>query len=465
MTTESPLSSAAANYADGIAIIDNRVNGRRWSFSQYAADARELSRSLANLGPGCRVGWIDRDPVESLRLLASCFEANLTACPLSPRWPTAACRQAIEIAAIDTFVDRICPDQRTLEVRNLLPAAHVAGERSGETNLATIIFSSGSTGVPKAIGLSMSALLENARGANQNLPLECGDRWLLSLPLYHVGGLGILFRCLLSGATAVCLDQGAAELTHENPHAITHASFVPTQLARLLEGVEPTRPRGLRCVLLGGAPLRPSLCDRASKLGWPICTTYGLTEMSSQVTATALGASGEELRTCGNVLPGRELRIEADGQVAVRGATLMAGYVTAKALRLPLTDDGWFLTGDLGQLDDAGRLLVLGRRDNMFVSGGENIHPEEIELQLLVIPGVRQAIVVPIPDDEFGARPVAIIDAAENDVCVWNQMLESFLPRFKLPDAYYQWEPSERLKPDRSQLRQRVIAGMCRRIG
>ena len=141
------------------------------------------------------------------------------------------------------------------------------------------------------------------------------------------------------------------------------------------------------------------------------------------------------------VLPYRQLSIASSGDILVKGETLFKGYVAGTRLELPLTSDGWFKTGDLGALNSQGCLTVLGRKDNMFVSGGENIQPEEIEKVLMAIEGVEQAIVVPKEDKEFGHRPVAFVKFCGTaiDFKQLSAILEKDLPRFKVPENFYPW--------------------------
>jgi O-succinylbenzoic acid--CoA ligase len=234
---------------------------------------------------------------------------------------------------------------------------------------------------------------------------------------------------------------------------ITHLSLVPTQLRRLLDD---PHERGLsltlKAVLLGGSPIPATLLTDAISHQLPVYLTYGLTEMASQV---ATGCSNE-LRSP-RVLPYRELRIAVDGEIVVRGETLFTGYVEDDAITRPLDSEGWFRTGDLGSLDSEGRLTVLGRKDNMFVSGGENIYPEQIERALTAIDGIFDAIVVPVDDREYGHRPVAFIryrseinlsepdsEMPESERLHFDHLslsdeLSRTLPRFMLPAAYYPW--------------------------
>ena len=152
------------------------------------------------------------------------------------------------------------------------------------------------------------------------------------------------------------------------------------------------------------------LIEQSVKSGLNIYLSYGLTEMSSQV---ATGKVIEAHKACVKVLPYRQISIASEGEILVRGEVLFKGYITGSRLPLPIREnDFWFPTGDIGQLDQEGCLTVTGRRDNMFISGGENIHPEEIEKELLSIQGIQEAIVVPQEDKLFGQRPVAFIKFA-----------------------------------------------------
>lgn len=257
---------------------------------------------------------------------------------------------------------------------------------------SVLLFTSGSTGTPKIAILSLSNLIANASSALPALDLRPNDQWKLSLPLYHVGGIAIVMRCILARATIVLDDS---------PN-ITHFSCVPTQLYR----ATPIYKK-LRCLLVGGAPI-PSY-------PFPINTTYGLTEMSSMVTLN------------GKVLPNRELRLAPDGEIFVRGPSLFQGY-----LGHPPQSD-WFATGDLGQFD-RGDVKIIGRKDWMFISGGENIQPEEIERELQLLPEVIEAVVVAKEDPEFGKRPVAFVSARKFfDLKQMQTVLSDRLPKFKIP--------------------------------
>src|SRR5215218_11333428 len=371
---------------------------------------------LGGLEPGSRVALHLPKDERYVALVLALIRAGHVACPVSDRLPPRGVTQLIGKAACSALISE---DERLLQkagadVHELKPEdlLEVARHRTEPRDIplersATIIFTSGSTGVPKGALHTFGNHYYNALGSNANITLRPGDRWLHSLPLYHVGGLSILFRCLLAKATVALPQPGDPLGEAIAGPAATHVSLVSTQLSRLLR--EDADLGGLEAVLMGGGPVPPSLVDEALARGLPLHTSYGLTEMASQVTTTPPGASLEELRTAGRVLPNREVSISESEEILVRGETLFAGYVEGEESDRSLDAGGWFHTRDLGELDENGYLQVKGRMDNLFVSGGENVQPEEIEAALCRLEQIDEAVVVPVPDEEFGARPVAFV--------------------------------------------------------
>lgn len=305
---------------------------------------------------------------------------------------------------------------------------------------ATIIYSSGSTGTPKAILHSFGNHYFSAIGSNQNITIIKGNRWLLSLPLYHVAGIAILFRSFVAGATVVIPEPGKSLDQIIQVSEVSHLSLVTTQLQQVLQSGN--RYPGLEAVLVGGSSVSALLRKESFSAGLPVFFSYGLSEMSSQVTTTSLNPSSEEVLSSGTLLPYRSLQLSDDGEILVQGDTLFLGYIDNQTINLPLNNQGWFATGDLGRFDDKGRLFVLGRKDNMFISGGENIYPEQIERVIQLYDAVQKVMVVPVEDERFGYRPVAFIDAEDfarvkKDVPVF---LNGKLARYMHPIAYFSWK-------------------------
>jgi len=271
---------------------------------------------------------------------------------------------------------------------------------------ALIIATSGSEGQPRAVLLGNAQLDAAAAGANARLGLRAGDLWLNCLPLQHIGGLSILWRCARAGAGVLLHDGFAAEQVAADlaTHPVTHISLVPAMLARLLElGARP--PASLRVVLIGGAALSRQLYDKASAAGWPLVVSYGMSETAALIAAHAPDDGPWHEGLAGRPLPGHELRIGDDGRIAICGPQVMLGYADGSGVDRA----GWLTTGDLGAIDEAGRLSVLGRADDMLISGGCNVHPQEIEACLAACPGVDDVAVTGSPDPIWGDLVVALV--------------------------------------------------------
>ncbi|MDE0214062.1 MAG: o-succinylbenzoate--CoA ligase [Deltaproteobacteria bacterium] len=471
-----PLEQAAERHAGRPAVVSGARIVTYAEFHQRVAGVAAVLRQ-AGCSPGERVAILAPNSPDYLVWLLAVLRLGAVCCPMNTRLPyrTVAdllrrvdCRWLVTKESEWKGLGDLTGDVRILEGRELAEAGGPAGgDGQGCTvpldRPATIVFTSGSTGTPKAVLHSYGNHYYNALGSNTNLPLEPGDRWLLDLPLYHVGGLGILFRSLLAGSTVVMPDRDETLDSVLSRYQVTHLSVVVTQLHRLLQQPDSVRYPALRYIILGGSPVPLKLLERAAARGLPVFASYGCTEMASQVATTGPVSTTAQRLTSGKLLPHRRLRIGEEGEIQLAGETLFMGYVEGGKLRRPLTDDGWFATGDLGRLDEDGYLTVIGRRDNRFFSGGETIHPEEIERVLTDHDGVQQAVVVPIPDEEFGQRCVAFVQP--RGVCpdgpALAEWLGQTLPRYKVPDAFYQWPATEAnaFKVDRARFRRLAVDG------
>lgn len=276
-----------------------------------------------------------------------------------------------------------------------------------------VLCTSGSTQTPKLVIHTRQSLEAAAEASERNLGwAPGGDRWYLSLPLGHVGGLALLLRCLRAGQTVVV---GAARSSNPGHvfaelrnSRVTLASFVPTQLGRLLNCPEFEPWSELRAVLVGGAPLSAPLRERAETAGVPLLATYGLTEMSSQVSTESLErtCNASQSAAVGRPLWGARVEIDTDGRVWVGGAMAMRGYLGKPS---PFDERGLLPTNDIGCLDDQGRLFIFGRADNVIITGGENVSPEAIEAALVETGLVEEACVIGVADPDWGERVVAYV--------------------------------------------------------
>jgi O-succinylbenzoic acid--CoA ligase len=313
-----------------------------------------------------------------------------------------------------------CPVIAAPSLDSLPAGSEQRGDRPRDgDDLLAVLYTSGTSGRPKGACLTWNNFTASASAAEDRLGATVRRRWLACMPLFHVGGLSILMRSVLCGGPVRLQSRFDAAAVSDalDGGDIAGISLVPTMLSRLLaqRGAR-AAPRGLEVLLLGGAATAPELVARALVKGYPVCPTYGLTEATSQVATAAPPRAGTGETSPMLPVHGTEVRIVADGcavpphaagEIVVRGATVMRGYLhddeaTARALR-----DGWLHTGDIGYLDAAGGLHVLDRRDDLVVSGGENVYPAEIEAVLLEHPAVEDAGVTGVPDADLGARVVA----------------------------------------------------------
>ncbi|MBX3032277.1 MAG: AMP-binding protein, partial [Chloroflexi bacterium] len=291
--------------------------------------------------------------------------------------------------------------------------------------LAALVPTSGTTTRARLVRLDHAALLASADAWNGWLGATSADPWLAAMPLTHVAGLGMVLRAARTGACLHVHDRFDVERIGETlaTAGIRFLSVVPTQLRRVLDaGVMPGPT--LRALLLGGAPIPHDLVTRALDAGWPVVATYGLTEAASAVTALPVAEARDGAGSSGRPLPAMQVRIVApdgsqaptstDGAIEVSGPSVMAGYEDDPVATSAALHDGWLRTGDIGRLDVEGRLWVLDRRDDLIVSGGENVSPAAVEAVIADHEGVDDAGVVGWPDPRWGARPAAAVVLASD---------------------------------------------------
>ncbi|HVU05796.1 MAG TPA: AMP-binding protein [Polyangiaceae bacterium] len=419
------------------------VGARDVTYAELAALAGRRMAWLAERGvprgAARPVALVGRSDLSSLALLHALVEQGTPAALVHPRFTE---RERARVVALLDSALVVAESPTDADTPDAPPPA--LGLAVDPERALAILFTSGTTGEPKGVVLSRRAFVASAAASHENLPLGPGDRWLLGLPIAHVGGLSVLTRSLVARSTVVVPAEVAAgerlrpEALREclEREGVTLASLVPTQLEWLLDaGFSP--PPSLRVVLLGGAAARPALLARAAERGVPVLTTYGLTEACSQVTTERFGAPRRADGAVGWPLRGTEVRI-TEGAIEVRGPTLLTGYLTSAGLVSPLGPDGFFRTDDLGRLDAEGRLHVLGRRSDLLVTGGENVYPAEVEAVLERAAGVRSACIFGVPDELFGDRVVAALvvgDPAGFDLGAFARFVVTELAPHRRPRA------------------------------
>jgi len=401
MVIEGWLDRAASRAPERIALETPAVS---WTYAELAGLARLGAQQLAErgAGPGERVAIALPPGADFVVALHSCLALGAVAVPVDLR--LAAGEQERITAGAAVLLDEPLPTEGGWAwpaVRHDLDAP------------ALIVHTSGTTSGARPVSLTYGNLLWSALGSGVALGVEADERWLCALPLAHVGGLSILLRSAIYATTAVVHERFETDrvLAALRGGGVSIVSLVATTLARLLDaGLE--RPPALRCALTGGGPVGRSLLERAHAAGVPVSLTYGLTEACSQVTTTPAAELAAAPASAGPPLFCTRVALAEDGEILVSGPTVSP----SAALQ-----DGRLATGDLGRLDEDGRLSVTGRKADTIISGGENVAPAEVEAVLEAHPAVLEAAVVGRPDERWGervsalvlARPGARIDAEE----------------------------------------------------
>ncbi|MFI4985460.1 MAG: AMP-binding protein [Solirubrobacterales bacterium] len=382
-----------------------------WSYAELYAAARRGGVELAARGarPGERVAIALPPGLAFAQALHACLLLGAVAVPIDVRSPPRE-RALLAQGAAVLLEEPLASAAEGASGRTDAAAGGTRGLEHDLDAIAVVIHTSGTASSPRPIELSYGNLLWSALGSAVALGLDPHERWLCAMPVAHVGGLSILVRSAIYATTAVVHERFEADrvLNALREQRITLVSLVATTLARLLDrGL--IAPPSLRCALTGGGPVPASLVRRARLEGVPVGLTYGLTEACSQVTTTPAASLADDGDAAGPPLFCTRVRIEeqAPAQPGV-GEILLAGPTVARA---SLERDGWLRTGDVGSIDERGRLHVSGRKADTIVSGGENVAPAEVEAVLEAHPDVLEAAVLPSRDEHWGESVMAIVVA------------------------------------------------------
>lgn len=428
---------------DRIAVL---IDHRRRTYAELDRDVSDLVAALLQHGvsPGDRIAMLMGNGYPSTLVIHALVRIGAILVPLNARltpvdlaWQITSSkasqllhdRRYVALAeAVGRLIEGLAVNEVAEETDHRQgltspgsPGGSSTVQRLDLNTVQSIIYTSGTTGFPKGAQITLGNLWWSAIGSALNLGNQLDDRWLVCLPIFHIGGMSILFRSVIYGITAIVHDSFDPASVNRaiDEDGVTIVSVVSTMLQRMLDsrGSRPYSPT-LRCVLLGGGPAPQRLLADCASRKIPVVQTYGLTEAASQVATLPPEESLRKLGSAGKPLFPTELRIESNeivaapgeiGEILVSGPTVTTGYVddpeaTAAAIR-----DGWLHTGDLGYLDDEGFLFVVDRRDDLVVTGGENVYPAEVEKVLREHPSVAEAVIVGLPDGRWGQRVAAAI--------------------------------------------------------
>lgn len=464
-----PLKEMAWALPDAVAL---EGPGRRWTHMELDREVDLLARRLAAVGAGPRVRVAPLLPIrpDLVRLIHAVPRTGAVLAPLSPRWTApelrrvlealepviVVCDASTEAVALEALAGRnragllaptassrgsggfalltvdpplgwpepgegggvgagggVAEESAPVGARRIDEVEAAAGPLTGVRNdeVMAVLWTSGSSGIPRGVELTRANLQIGARSARKALDLRPSDAWMLTLSPAHVGGLALVFRSPVVGCRVVVEGDFRSDRFNAavDEGRISHASLVPTMLHRVLEerGDRPP-PERFRCLLLGGARAPEALLARARNCGFPVALTYGMTETTSQVATAPPELVRRKPGTVGVPLPGMQVRVPREGgEILVRGPLVALRYLGSAS---PLSDgEGWLRTGDLGRVDAEGHLWITGRLSDRIITGGVNVDPMEVERVLREHPDVEEVVVLGVPDPLWGERVMAVL--------------------------------------------------------
>jgi len=439
---------------------------RSWTYAELADEVRIYANGLLHAGvePGAYVGLLSpNNPELIFTALALQWIGGITV-HLNQHLTAEEIKFQVENAGCQTVITRknntegISAISQINQVFSFEDISAESAESSVKIDtkinpdmVCSIFHTSGTTGVPKGVPLTYRNFLASAVASGLNLGVQQEDYWLAPLPLDHIGGFSILMRSLIYGTTMYLQDQfdevAVKDILENKP--VTMISLVPTMLQRLMKA-EFTGTANLRVILLGGAPATRELMREAMHLRLPVYRTYGMTETCSQIVTMNKPSTAETMNSSGSVLPLHEIEIRNNsgdrcttsttGEIFVRGPAVTSGYLNQDDTNERLFTDGWFQTGDFGYLNKHGHLYTVSRRENLIITGGENVYPEEVEQVLETFPGIREAAVYGIPDAEWGELVAAAVIPEKGESLSTKDIstfLTSRLAKFKQPKQYF----------------------------
>jgi len=426
------LSKQASLHPEKVAIED--PEGLKLTFQELQRNSESFARKLANfpIEKGTRIALLSNNKLEMiyaihalsyLGAIVVLLNTRLTSYELTDQLNRSEAKLLITTESLQEEKDLAFTHTTTFHEINGLEEANIA--LNTEINLEdpfTMMFTSGTTGAPKAVLHTYGNHWWSAVGSVLNLGLHDHDKWLLTLPLFHVGGLSILIRSVMYGMTVYFMEKYDQDqlLDAFINKKVTIASLVTVMLKDLTQKLEDRKlPSSVRCILLGGGSVPEPLLQKVEQLEIPLFQSYGMTETSSQIATLSKTYARKKLGSAGKPLFPAQIKIhkpdtEGVGEIIVKGPMVFHGYDQLQEENKRAFNEGWFLTGDLGYIDEDGFLYVVDRRTDLIISGGENIYPSEVEQALLAHEVVKDVAVVGKEDEEWGQVPVAFVVVSDN---------------------------------------------------
>jgi o-succinylbenzoate---CoA ligase len=480
------LTRCSENFPQHIAVQYQDVH---WSFATLEQQVMHLAHQFAALGvrPGSRVALLATNGLSYVTCVHALTRLGAILVPLNTRLTLdELCWQLQDVKAtlLVSDTNHTASALEILQALSHLPHATLLTsptlsdvfleEVTGITvplqplidlnATQSIMYTSGTTGYPKGVLITYGMLWWNAIGSALNLGHQPDDCWLACMPFFHIGGLSILMRSVIYGISVIVQEKFDALTVNKaiREEGVTIISVVAIMLQRMLadlDGVQGDEeekeekaaryPSTLRCILLGGGPAPRALLEDCARRAIPVSQSYGLTEACSQAVTLSPGDSLRKSGSAGRPLLPVQLRIMNEnrpaaahepGTIYLKGPTITPGYADRPEATRSAFRDGWFSTGDIGYLDADGYLYVLDRRNDLIISGGENIYPAEIESVLAGHPAIEEAGVCGQDDPQWGQVPVAFVHLRSGSTADAESILgyaRQHLARYKVPRALH----------------------------
>lgn len=447
METQNWLLKQAATQPNQIAIDDGN---ERLSFAELKKQVEVLVGKIDHLDPGSRVGLLATNTLMSYKLALAIMCSGRTIVWLNWRLAGEELERQIKDSGL-----QLCLVENSLWRSGMTnpfksySAFLITNADPGELIpvfksdwVASIMYTSGTTGKPKGVLQTFGNHFYSAVSSALNLGLSPADKWLCVAPIFHISGFSIIMRGLIYGMTVRLVEKFRAEeieriLANE---AVTIMSVVPFMLKKLIQQQNKTNTHynsAFRCMLLGGGTIDRETLEACLQRSIPVVQCYGMTETCSQIVALRSADALLKLGSVGQPLFSTQLKLSKDGEILLKTPALTPGYLNLPDKLPSKTIDGWYRTGDIGHLDKEGYLYIDGRADEMLISGGENIFPQEVEQVYQRYPQVNEVVVVGQNDSVWGQVPVAFVvsDRRLSTTKLMNYGYEH-LARYKVPQHY-----------------------------
>lgn len=447
METQNWLLKQAATQPNQIAIDDGN---ERLSFAELKKHVEVLVGKIDHLNPGSRVGLLATNTLMSYKLALAIMCSGRTIVWLNWRLAGEELERQIKDSGL-----QLCLVENSLWRSGMTnpfksySAFLITNADPGELLpvfksdwVASIMYTSGTTGKPKGVLQTFGNHFYSAVSSALNLGLSSADKWLCVAPIFHISGFSIIMRGLIYGMTVRLVEKFRAEeieriLANET---VTIMSVVPFMLKKLIQQQNKTNTHynsAFRCMLLGGGTIDRETLKICLQRSIPVVQCYGMTETCSQIVALRSIDALLKLGSVGQPLFSTQLKLSKDGEILLKTPALTPGYLNLPDKLPSKMIDGWYRTGDIGHLDKEGYLYIDGRADEMLISGGENIFPQEVEQVYQRYPQINEVAVVGQNDSVWGQVPVAFVvsDRRLSTTKLMNYGYEH-LARYKVPQHY-----------------------------